>query len=246
MRRNSNLTMAGHVREFKRRLLLCVVIFVALFISFYANAQTVTKWFLTIGKNAGFALGYIAPQEMLLQSLRVCGTLALLVSLPLIIWQVGAYVMPAVGSKKGRVVFSVATIAAIVLFFLGLLFCIKILFPFIFQYLHSYSEEFGVDGYVSVDAYLSLFITTAWIMGLLFEVPLVSAAFSSCGILTAKMMKKALKPAIVVIAFIAAMITPPDVISMAIVGIPMIGIYVLSIGVCKVCQSKGKEKRVEN
>lgn len=241
--RNNELTLAGHVRELKHRLILCVFVFVALFIFFYLNAQPLTKEFLKLGEKAGFSLGYLSPQEMLLQSLRICGTMALLVSLPLIIWQIGAYVMPAVGSKRGRKVFVVAIIVAIALFLIGLMFCIKVLFPFIFQYLHTYSEGFGVQGYVSVDAYLTFFLTTAWIIGLLFEVPLVSAGFAICGILTAGMMWKAFRPAIVIIAIIAAIITPPDAMSMMIVGVPMIGIYILSIGVCRICQSTGKEKK---
>lgn len=246
MMKNKDLTLAGHVRELKYRLILCVAAFVALFIFFYLNAQSLTKHFLKLGENAGFSLGYLAPQEMLLQSLRLCGTMALLVTLPLIIWQVGAYVMPAVGSPKGRKIFVVAIITAIALFLLGLTFCTNVLFPFVFQYLHTYSEGFGVNGYVSVDAYLTFFITTAWIIGLLFEVPLVSAGFAACGILTANMMWKAFRPAIVVIAIIAAIITPPDAVSMMIVGIPMVGIYLISIGICKLCQKKGKEKESED
>lgn len=240
--KNNELTLSGHVKELKHRLLFCVLVFVALFIFFYINAQPLTKQFLKLGESAGFSLGYLSPQEMLLQSLRICGTMALLVSLPLIIWQIGAYVMPAVGTKKGRKIFVVDIVVAIALFLLGLLFCIKVLFPFIFQYLHTYSEGFGVHGYVSVDAYLTFFITTAWIIGLLFEVPLVSAGFSLCGILTAQMMWKAFRPAIVIIAIVAAIITPPDAMSMMIVGVPMVGIYIVSIGICKICQTTGKEK----
>lgn len=244
--KNKELTLTGHVKELKRRLFLCVVAFIALFVFFYLNAQPLTKEFLKLGEDAGFSLGYLSPQEMLLQSLRLCGTMALLVTLPLIIWQAGAYVMPAVGSKRGRKIFVVAAIAAIVLFLFGLMFCIKVLFPFVFQYLHTYSEGFGVNGYVSVDAYLTFFITTAWIIGLLFEVPLISAGFAACGILTANMMWKAFRPAVVMIAIISAAITPPDALSMMIVGIPMVGIYIISIGICKLCQKNRKEKESED
>ena len=66
-------------------------------------------------------------------------------------------------------------------------------------------------------------------MGFLFEVPFFSALLTIAGILNHTVMQKGLKPAVIIIAIIAAIITPPDVVSMMIVGIPMMAIYVFSM-----------------
>lgn len=238
MNNKNQLTLTQHFHELKRRAAVCLAFFIAVFCFCYYNATSITKWFIQIGKDAGFAVGYVTPQEMLLQSLRLCGTLALVVSLPLIIWNVLAFVMPAIPSQRVHKLIIIGVLVFISLFALGIIFCIKILFPFVFKYLYSYSKGFGVTGYATVSSFLSLFLTTAWIMGLLFEVPLFSALLSLAGVLNHTVMKKGLKPAVIVIAIIAAIITPPDVVSMMIVGIPMMAIYVLSIGISFLCEGK--------
>lgn len=242
MNNKNQLTLAQHFHELKKRVIACFAFFIAVFCFCYYNATAITKWFIQIGKDAGFAVGYVTPQEMLIQSLRLCGTLALVASLPLIIWNVLAFIMPAISSQRVHKLIIIGVLVFISLFALGIVFCIKILFPFVFKYLYSYSKGFGVTGYATVSSFLSLFLTTAWITGFLFEVPLFSALLSLAGVLKHTTMQKGLKPAIVVIAIIAAIITPPDVVSMMIVGIPMIAIYVFSIGVSFVCERKKHTK----
>lgn len=241
MSSNKNeLTVSGHVRELKRRLFLCVAAFIVLFIILYTKAPAFIRLFIKTGEQAGFTLGYLAPQEMLLQALRLSATVAVILSLPVILWQAGAFLMPAVGTAHGRKLIIIGLIASVFLFCSGITFCVEILFPFVFQYLHSYSEEFNVTGFISISSYLDLFLSTAWIMGFLFEIPLFAALLGAAGILRAEMMKKALKPAIVIIAIISAAITPPDVVSLVMVALPMIMIYVVSIGVCQLVSKKRK------
>jgi len=242
MNNKNQLTLTQHFHELKKRVVVCLTFFIAVFCFCYYNATSITKWFIQIGKDAGFTVGYVTPQEMLLQSLRLCSTIALVASLPLIIWNVLAFVMPAIPSQRVHKLILIGLIVFISLFALGIIFCIKILFPFVFQYLYSYSKGFEVPGYATVSSFLSLFLTTTWIMGFLFEVPLFSALLTIAGILNHTVMQKGLKPAVIIIAIIAAIITPPDVVSMMIVGIPMMAIYVFSIGISFVCERKKHTK----
>lgn len=248
MTKNSNkneLTIAEHLQELKKRVLTCFFCFVIIFILCYTKATDITKIFLKIGANAGFNMGYISPQEMLIQSLRICGIISLLVTLPIIAWHVLQYILPIFSSKKAKMLLGSCITISILLFVLGIWFCMKILFPFVFQYLQNYSAEFGVKGYVSVKSFLDIFLTTSWIMGFLFEVPIFSALLSKLGVLNASLMIKAMRGVIIVIAIISAIITPPDVVSMLIVGIPMTGIYVISIIISFIFGRNRKGKKNE-
>lgn len=239
----NELTLTGHFQELKVRVVRCVLVFVGLFFLCYLKATPIVKFLLKAGEDAGFTLSYISPQEILVQSLRVAGVVAMILSLPVIAWNIFAFISPAVDKKKNRIVIGICTVTGFVLFAAGIVFCIYILFPFVYQYLYQYSSEFGVKGYVSVEKYLSMFLATTKVMGILFDFPLACAGLANCGILTAGNMKKAFKPAVIVILIVSAIITPPDVLSMLIVAVPMLGIYVVSIGVCKVFQKKDEDEK---
>lgn len=232
----NELTVDEHFHELKVRVICCAVLFVIAFIICYCWAPNLTKCFLKVGQDAGFTLGYIEPQEMLLQSLRLCLLIALVITIPCILWNVLAFVLPIFRKTRVKIIVVTCTLVSLGLFVLGIVFCLKILFPFVFQYLYSYSKSFGIDGYATVSSFLNLFITTSCIIGFLFEMPLFSAVLTLIGVLTSARMKKGIKLAVVIIAIISAVITPPDVISMAIVGIPMVAIYIFSIVVSLVCE----------
>lgn len=237
MKRNKNeLTVAEHFHELKCRVLQCVAVFVLAFAVCYYFAPTLTRYFLVIGKDAGFTLSYMEPQEMLLQSLRLCLIMAFIIALPVTLWNIIAFILPVFSTMQAKVMMVLSILVSLVLFALGIVFCLRVLFPFVFQYLYSYSQSFGINGYATVSSFLNLFITTACIIGVLFEMPLFSAVLTLIGIITSSGMRKGLKLAIVIIAIVSAIITPPDVVSMAIVGIPMIAIYIFSIGVSLVCE----------
>ena len=221
---------------------MCLLFFVVVFIMCYLNAPKITEFLLALVKDAGFTLVYVSPTEMLLQSLRLCGVITLIVSLPVFAWHITMYCLPAIETRMAKRIFVICVIAAYVLFTCGILFCRTILFPFVFRYLYEYAQLFTVEGMATVSSILNLVLSIMWAMGLLFEFPLLCAALSCCGVLKAAHMVKAFKPAVLVIAIIAAAITPPDVISMGIVVVPLLGDYVIGICTCIMFERKSRER----
>ena len=240
MQKNKQLTMREHARELKRRMGVVAGVFAIVFVICYVRAADVMDLFLKLCSDAGFTLTYISPAEMLVQSLRVCGVVAVLVSLPVLAWEVTMYCLPAFETREGRRVLGVMVLSSLLLFAVGVGVSVGVLFPYIFKYLFGYSSMFDVEGSVTVSSVLTLFLSLTWVMGLLFELPVISATLARCGVLKPKMMWRAFKPAIVVIAIIAAAITPPDVISMMMVGVPLIGDYVVAVGVCAIFSKRSQ------
>lgn len=235
---NNELTVAQHTKELKRRLFFCFFVILVVFALCYINATAITEYLLQLVKKSGFNLVYTSPTEMLIQSLRLCAAVTMIVSLPVIAWQVCAFCMPALETTKAKRTFAFCITIAYTLFICGIAFCKWVLFPVIFRYLYEYSQLFTIDGMATVSSILNLALTTMWTMGIVFEFPLLCAALTHLGLLKSKNMIKAFKPAVVVIAIIAAAITPPDVISMGIVAVPLLLDYLLGICTCKIYEKR--------
>ena len=132
----------------------------------------------------------------------------------------------------------VAIISA-VFFVGGALFCYNIVFPFAFQFFMSYNtEQIRVMPRISdyVDFVLKLLIA----FGLIFEMPLFAFFLSRMGVLTAAMMRRARRYAILGIFIVAAILTPPDVLSQLLMAVPMLVLYEISVIVAAVFGKKKK------
>ena len=98
---------------------------------------------------------------------------------------------------------------------------------------------------VSIANYISFLLLIFTIFGFIFEMPLVSVILSRLGILTPKIMRKIRGGAIVAIFVVAAIITPPDIFSQIMVGVPMVALYELSIGLSILFQRRRKAAEAE-
>jgi sec-independent protein translocase protein TatC len=104
--------------------------------------------------------------------------------------------------------------------------------PFMLYFLIDISNGSDISASISVQNYISFLLTIFMIFGVVFELPVVSVLLTQLGLLKVEWMKKGRRVVIVVIFFLAAVITPPDIVSQIMVGIPMIGLYELSIIIC--------------
>ena len=116
------------------------------------------------------------------------------------------------------------------LFVVGVMFAYKLMMPFMLRFLST-----GIEGadYIqtttSIESYVSLCLTMFIIFGCVFEMPLVTIILSKMGIANPEILKKGRGVAIVLIFFIAAVVTPPDIVSQCMVAIPMVLLYFVSI-----------------
>ena len=99
---------------------------------------------------------------------------------------------------------------------------------------------------VSVANYVSFLLTIFVIMGVIFELPVVCVTLTSLGLLKVEWMVKARKFAIIIIFLVAAIVTPPDVVSQCMVAVPMLGLYQFSILICKLISRRKKNREEED
>lgn len=168
--------------------------------------------------------------------------LALLFASPYVVGELYRFIAPALYENERR--HSVAvTVAVYVLFMLGVLMSYYVLFPFALRFLGTYQVAATVTNQISLSSYISTFITLTLLMGLVFQIPVVSFFLARLGLLTAGFMKHYRRHALVLIAVISAIITPPDIFTCCMVMLPMYGLYEVSILIVRAVEEKDEERK---
>ena len=153
----------------------------------------------------------------------------LLVSMPFAIWQVLLFVIPALYANERRLLYQ-GVLSGSLMFVVGLLFSYFIVFPLTFRFLGTYQVSAELQNLISVESYIGTLLSLSLSIALVFEIPVVCWLLARGGILTASMMSRYRKHAIVLILVLAAIITPTqDVFTLLIVSLPMWLLFELSI-----------------
>lgn len=159
----------------------------------------------------------------------LCG---IVLAFPYLIYEIWKFIAPALYDNEKKAVRTAFSLSSF-LFYLGVAVGYAIVLPVCLVFFMNYSVSDTVSNTITLSSYISLFISMVFLVGLLFEFPTVILALSSMGIIGKKTLRKYRKHAFVVILVIAALITPSDPVSMLVLGIPLYGLYELSILVCK-------------
>ena len=234
------MSLTGHLKELRNRLAVVLLALAAAFLICLYNAQSLVEVFTGMGTQYGYHFVYISPQELLMEYFSVSLIIALVVCLPIIAWEIWRYVQPGLRKNENRA-FALALIFGMVFFCLGVAFAYKVSMPFILYFLIHVGEGSQITASVSVQNYISFLMTVFLVFGCVFELPVISVALTWLGVIRSAWLKKARKPAIVVIFILAAIITPPDIVSQVMVALPMIALFQLGIFLSALCE-KGKKK----
>jgi sec-independent protein translocase protein TatC len=127
-----------------------------------------------------------------------------------------------------------AMILGIVCFVVGVLFAHRISMPFMLKFLYAFNNTDYIVASISIESYLSFVMTVYIIFGIVFEMPVISGTLTQFGLLKPVWLEKGRSVAIVAIFFVAAIITPPDIVSQIMVAFPMVLLYQVSIVICKI------------
>ena len=229
MSEDGSMTLTGHLKELRNRLIICAVVFVVGVIGFLAVSDKLIDLLTAMARNANYTFVFLAPQEKLMQYFRVSLIAAVVITVPVALYQIYAFAKPGL-KKSESFFFKMVMVLGLALFCVGVLFAYKLMMPFMLQFLST-----GIEGadYIqtttSIESYVSLCLTMFIIFGCVFEMPLVTIILAKMGIANPEIMKKGRGVAIVLIFLVAAIITPPDIVSQCFVAVPMCLLYFVSI-----------------
>jgi sec-independent protein translocase protein TatC len=223
---DDRLTVVEHLDELRSRIIVCVAaLVVAVGLCFWQNNHLLelANWPLPDGT----VPVTLAPTEPLMTTLTVSATAGLLLALPVIIYQVLAFVLPALSPAERRTVMPFV-VAIPFLFMAGVAFAYYVLMPVAVNFLLTFNEtQFGIE--VRARDYYSFLTISLLAIGLLFQIPTVTLALARLGIVTPDQLGRSRRYAVLAIAIVAAMVTSPDPMTMILALVPVYMLYEGSI-----------------
>jgi len=159
--------------------------------------------------------------------LKIMLMAAFLIALPVVLYQLWAFVAPGLYTHEKKLILPLV-VSSTVLFFVGVAFCYFFVFGQVFKFIQGFAPK-SITAAPDIEAYLSFVLTMFLAFGLAFEVPVVVVVLARMGIVSVQKLKD-FRGYFVVLAFvIAAIVTPPDVVSQLALAIPMCLLYELGI-----------------
>jgi sec-independent protein translocase protein TatC len=208
----------------------------------------VSRFFGTDGlciEDIPFTFQSLAMAEQFSVHIWTSITVGFILAFPFIIWEVWKFISPGLYEKERKGAKTFIIISSF-LFFLGVLFGYYVVTPLSVNFLGNYSISDLVERNIKIDSYISLVRSSLLASGLIFELPIIMYFLTKMGLITPDFLKKYRKHALVLVLILAAVITPPDIISQIIVAIPILILYEVSIYISKIVIKRELKKEKEN
>lgn len=212
-------SFVSHLEALRRALIRSFVALAFGIVPLFLASPYVLDWFCKqIILQSGITLHYFSPMEVFLLQLKIAALLDVVLFSPYIAWNIWQFVLPALYEKEKRFIRSIVGLTS-ALFIAGVAFCLIVCFPLIVQFGMSFAGEtltpvFGVSNLISLALWLSL------AFGCMFQFPLVTYALIRGGIVSYETVCDKRPYVVIGILVIAALLTPPDILSQIILGAP--------------------------
>lgn len=225
--RSQTAPIIEHIIELRDRLIRAAL---ALFVGIVVG-MIFAKRFLEIliaPLQGASSLQLLKPTENIIIYFKAALILGAIVAAPVIIYQLIAFIVPGLTRSERRMLYASMPLA-FALFAIGVAFCAFVVLPFTLRYLQTFLTDLFKAEY-SVGYYMSFVGNFVLWVGVAFETPLVIALLARLGVVTPQQLVRTWRYAIVIIAILAAVITPtPDPFTMSVVMVPLFGLYILGL-----------------
>ncbi len=223
-----------HLGELRKRLIYsALAVSIAAFFAYWAAPAIFNR--LTLPFYLHFPAGSLigtGPAEAFMLKLKVAGFGGLLLALPVLLYQLWAFVAPGLYPDEKK--FALPFIACgTALFLAGALFCHKIIFPYAFAFFHSQYVSISINPQIRLSEHLSFVITSIIAFGTVFEIPIVAFLLARAGLVSHESLLHFGRHAVIVIFIISAVLTPPDVFTQLLMAGPLLALYGISIVIAK-------------
>jgi sec-independent protein translocase protein TatC len=220
------LTLVEHLDELRTRLIISIAVFVIAFgLCFWQNHLLLDLLNNPLPGNRDPLT--LSPTEPFVTTVTVSAYAAILLSLPVVLYQLYAFVLPAFSPNERRVIFPILMMVPF-LMFAGVAFGYFVVLPAALKFLlHFNADDFNIQ--IRAREYYSFAAMTLVALGVLFQIPVVILALTRAGITSTRQLRHLRRHAIVVIAIIAMLLPGTDPVTMLISMIPLLVLYELSI-----------------
>ncbi|MBI5183517.1 MAG: twin-arginine translocase subunit TatC [Nitrospinae bacterium] len=238
------LSITDHLEELRWRLIIICVAIGSGFLICYIFKDPLLRLIQRPLPEKYQELTFIEPAEALVVSLKVSFFAGLIISLPVVIYQIWNFVAPGLVKKERRYTLPFV-ISATILFLIGVVFAYFVILPVGIKFLMLFGAKYWKPS-ITVGNYLSFSLKLMLASGIIFELPLIVTFLSILGIVTPKQLSKNRKYVILLCFIIGAIFTPgPDPFSQTLMAIPLILLFEISIISAKIFGKKKDRKEGE-
>ena len=218
--------LAAHITTLKRRLLIIGVTLLGAFVLTFAYSGELIQWFKRPFTDD---LIFYGPTEALFASIKVSFLAGVILSLPMILYQVWKFIEPALLPREQRWAIPLLCLAA-GMFGLGLVFCNLVILPLVIQFFVSFGMDRELTPQLAVGTYVDLNVKFLLIFGCAFELPLVLTLLSRLGLVSHQMLSQYRKHAVLIALILSAILTPDATLfTMLLMAVPLMVLYEVGI-----------------
>ena len=219
------MSVLGHVKELRKRLLISVIALVVTTIIGFAFSQQLAE--ILAGPIGGLsAMESIDVTENVTAFMKISLLAGVVMALPILVYEIFAFIMPGLNPNERKWIWFMIPLATL-FFAVGVLFAYFFMLPTALPFLLNFM---GITTAPRPSTYFGFVLNLLFWVGLAFELPLIVFLLARLGLITAKQLLKQWRIAIIVIAILSALITPtPDPVNMALMMLPLFTLYLISI-----------------
>jgi sec-independent protein translocase protein TatC len=239
-------TLLSHLIELRSRLIKIAASVIVLFAALIPFAQRIFEVVSQplVDVLPGQQMIATAVASPLLTPFKLTFFVALVIAMPVVLYQVWAFVAPGLYIKEKRFAFPLL-FSSILLFYAGIAFAYYVVFPLVFGFFTAITPP-GVEMMTDISSYLDFITTIVLAFGIAFEVPIATVLVVWTGLTTPEKLGKA-RPYVFLMAFIVGMLlTPPDIISQTLLAVPVYLLYEVGLLMSRVFAKKPAEAEADS
>jgi len=235
-----------HIADLRKRLIISTITVVVMFFVCFSFYEPLLEWMMApvqsvLPKNSQMVA--VEIQETFFTAMKVAFFGGFIISLPVIFWQIWLFLAPGLYDHEKMLVIPFVLFGTI-MFITGASFAYYIVVPLGFDFLIAFGSTV-VTVLPSIGKYVDFFTKLLFGFGIAFELPVITFFLAKIGLVTDKMLKDFFRYAVVIIFVVAAILTPPDVLSQLLMAAPLLLLYGISIYIAKVFNPAPKEDEEE-
>lgn len=226
------MSFGEHLQELRVRLAKAAIAVAICAIGGYWFWEKILSWFTSYPLHLVErrpSLVYTAPAEAFMISFKIAVFTGIVAAAPFILYQAWCFISPGLHIKEKKAIVPVVFFSTF-FFLLGVGFCYFVVLPLAFKFLLGF-YTIQLIPMLTIETYIGFIIKMLVAFGLVFEMPVFTFVFVKLGLIDHRFLVRQIRYAVVIIFIIAAFLTPPDILSQTLMAIPMLALYLISIGV---------------
>ncbi|MDA0902064.1 MAG: twin-arginine translocase subunit TatC [Proteobacteria bacterium] len=232
------ITLTQHLIELRQRLVYCLIALFVIFVISYVFSQEIFNFLLqplleVYGEGSNKRVIYTGPAEAFMTYVKISFLSAIFFSLPIIITQFYLFIAPGLYKSEKKLTLSIL-LSSPLLFIAGAALAYYLVFPLAFKFFVSFEssdmvQALPIELEARISEYLKLVIQFIFAFGIAFQLPILLIFLVRAGVISIQTLKSKRKYWILLIFIIAAILTPPDVLSQIALAVPMMLLYEIAI-----------------